>query len=466
MNPLTILRVLRDRYKIALMVALLAVAIGAGVSVNLSKRYTADTSLMVDVRSPDPVAALLSSTGIAPGTMGTQVDIIKSDRVARKVVRMLRLDENPVVVRMWQEATQGRGQTADWMANLLQRGLKVTPSRESNLITITFQGSDPAFVSNVANAYAQAYIEASVELKVEPARQYARWFGDQAKVLRENVEKAQTRLSAFQESKGIVVTDATLDYELSRLNELSARLTAAQSETREAQIKQRAGNGGTDTLPEVMNSSVVAGLRSKIADLEAKLKEAAGNLGTQHPQYRRMASEIAELKLQLAAESSHVASGYSASSAVGRSKEAELRNAIEAQKKKLFVARGERDEIAVLLRDVDTAKRAYEAVTNRFNQTSLESQVTQTNVSVLTPAIEPIEPSFPKPLPQMLLMAAALGMLLGCGAAFGLEMIDRRIRSPEDLAEMLQLPVLAVIEPGRRGRRLGFRRGMALLPAK
>ena len=465
MNLVTLLRVLRDRYKVALMVALLTLAIGAGVSVNLTKRYSADTSLMVDVRSPDPVAALLSATGIAPGTMGTQVDIIKSDRVARKVVRMLRLDENPAVVQMWQEATQGKGQVADWMSNLLQKGLKVTPSRESNLITISYQGTDPGFVATVANAYAQAYIEASVELKVEPARQYARWFGDQAKILRENVEKAQARLSAFQQSKGIVATEEMTDSEFARLNELSARLTAAQGETRDARIKQRSGNGSADTLPEVMNNPVVAGLRAKIADLEAKVKEAAGNLGTQHPQYRRMESELAELKARLAAESSHVASGYTASSAVGRSKEGELREAIEAQKKKLLVVRGERDEISVLVRDVDTAKRAYEAVTNRYNQTNLESQVTQTNVSVLTPAVEPIEPAFPKPLPQMMLMVAALGILLGCAAAYGLEMIDRRIRSPEDLAEMLQLPVLAVIESGRRPRRLGFRRGLALLPA-
>ena len=466
MNPVTFLRVLRDRWEVALLVALIAVAIGAGVSVNLTKRYSADTSLMVDVRSPDPVAALLSPTGIAPGTMGTQVDIIKSDRVARKVVRMLRLDENRAVVQMWQEATQGRGQVADWMSSLLQKGLKVTPSRESNLINISYQGADPAFVASVANAYAQAYIEASVELKVEPARQYSRWFGDQAKVLRENVEKAQARLSEFQQRKGIVDTVETMDYELAKLNELSARLTAAQGETRDARIKQRSGNGSASALPEVMNNSVVAGLRSRIADLEAKVKEAAGNLGTQHPQYRRMESELAELKARLAAESSHVASGYTASSAVGRSREAELRDAIEAQKKKILVLRGERDEIAVLLRDVETAKRAYEAVTNRYNQTSLESQVTQTNVSVLTPAIEPIEPTFPKPMPQMMLMAAALGILLGFGAAFGLEMIDRRIRSPEDLAEMLQLPVLAVIEPARKPRRLGLRRGMALLPAK
>jgi chain length determinant protein EpsF len=448
------------------MVALLTVAIGAGVSLNLPKRYSADTSLMVDVRSPDPVAALLSSTGIAPGTMGTQVDIIKSDRVARKVVRMLRLDENRAVVQMWQEETKGRGQVADWMAGLLQKGLKITPSRESNVITLSYQGADPAFVANVANAYAQAYIEASVELKVEPARQYSRWFGDQAKILRENVEKAQTRLSEYQKSKGIVATVETMDHELATLSELSARLTAAQGETRDARIKQRSSGGSADTLPEVMNNAVVAGLRSRINDLEAKLKEAAGNLGTQHPHYRRMESELAELKARLAAESNHVASGYTANSAVGRSREAELREAIESQKKKILLVRSERDEIAVLQRDVDTAKRAYEAVTNRYNQTNLESQVTQTNVSVLTPAIEPIEPTFPKPLPVMMLIAAALGILFGCGAAFGVEMIDRRIRSPEDLAEMLQLPVLAVIEPVSRQRRLGFRRGMALLPAK
>lgn len=466
MNPVKLLTILRDRWKIALLVMLLTVAVGAGVSANLTKRYIADTSLMVDVRSPDPVAALISATGIAPGTMATQVDIIKSDRVARKVVRMLRLDENAAVVRMWQEATQGKGQVTEWMANLLQRGLKVTPSRESNIINISYQGSDPSFAANVANAYAQAYIEASVELKVEPARQYARWFGDQAKILRENVEKAQGKLSAYQQSKGIVVTDEAMDFEVARLNELSTRLTAAQSEVRDARIKQRSANGSADALPEVMTNPVVTSLRTKIVDLEARLKEVGGNLGNQHPQYRRMEAELSEMKARLAAETAHAASGYGATGTVGRNKEAELKEAIEAQKQKILRMRTERDQIAVLLRDVDTAKRAYEAVNNRYNQTSLESQVTQTNVSVLTPAVEPIEPTFPKPLPQMLLMAAALGVLLGFGAVYGVEMIDRRIRSAEDLAEMLQLPVLAVIEPGRAQGRLGFRRAMPLLPAK
>ena len=456
MNPLHFLLILRERYKVALLVVALAVAAGALASQFLSKRYSAETALIVDVRNPDPIAAVLMPAMMAPGTMGTQVDIIRSDRVARKVIRALGLNESPAVREMWLGATEGRGKLEDWMVNILLRGLKVTPSRDSNLVSIAFQGSDPAFVATVANAFAQAYIEASVELKVEPARQYAQWFGDQAKVLRENVEKAQARLSEFQQKKGIVVTEEGLDYEMVRLNDLSTRLNAAQGEIRDARSKERAGSG------EVLQDSVVQGLRSRVADLEAKLKEAAGNLGIQHPQYKRMEAELAEVKSRLAVESRVVASGYSATGAVGRVREAELREAMEAQKKKLFKLKSERDEIAVLLRDVDTAKRAYEAVTNRYNQTSLESQATRTNVSVLTPAVEPLQPTFPRPLPQMLLMALAAGLVLAAAAVYGLEMIDRRIRSAEDLAEMLHLPVLAVVERAKRPGRLGFWRPAAL----
>jgi uncharacterized protein involved in exopolysaccharide biosynthesis len=213
-----------------------------------------------------------------------------------------------------------------------------------------------------------------------------------------------------------------------------------------------------------MQNSVIQGLRADIAQREAKLKDA--NLGSKHPQYQRMEAELAELKNRLVLETSHVTSGYSTSTAVGKTKEIEVRQAFEAQKAKVLRLKGDRDEIAVLVRDVDTAKKAYEAVTNRYNQTSLESQATQTNVSVLSPALEPLEPSFPKPLPQMILIAIALGVLLGGGAAFLLEMLDRRVRSAADLAEMLQLPVLGVIvRPGAQ-KRLAFRRRSTALVAR
>jgi uncharacterized protein involved in exopolysaccharide biosynthesis len=211
---------------------------------------------------------------------------------------------------------------------------------------------------------------------------------------------------------------------------------------------------------------VVAGLRSEIAKQEAKLQETAINLGKNHPQYLRMQSEVAALKQKLESEMKLVTGGFTISRSIGTDKEAELTAAIAAQKRKLLKLKNERDQLAVLQRDVDAAKNAYDTVNKRFTETTLASQATQANVSVLSAAIVPLVPSFPKPLEKMLAMAVALGLVLGIGAAFGLEMLDRRIRSVEDLAEVLQLPVLGVIARAPKPRRLGFKRRDTPLLAK
>lgn len=456
MNPLQILLILRAHYLIVLFVLLLALTVGGVVSWLQPKQYTSTVSLVFDAKQQDPIAGLF--VPIMPGYLATQVDIIKSDRVSQKVIRMLRLNENPFLKQQWLAATQGKVNIEVWLGDLLRKGIAVEPSRGSNIINMYYRAADPGFATTVANAYAQVYIEANIELKVDPARQYARWFEEQGKSMRENLEKAQARLSEFQQQKGIVVRDELLDAEMTKLRDLTAQLTVVQGQTADAEVKRKSG---ADTLPEVMLNSVLASLRSDIVRQEAKLQEMAGNLGKNHPQYKRMESEIAALKKQLEAETRHVTSSFSATRSVSKDRESDLRAAIAAQKKKLLELRSERDQLAVLQRDVDAAQGAYESVSKRYIQTNLESQITQTNVSVLNPAIEPFQPSSPN-IPRNMAIAFLAGILLGVAAAFLREMLDRRIRSAEDLADMLQLPVLAVIERPRQPRRIPFLRRLAL----
>ena len=286
MTPLQVLRVLRARYKVVLILFVCTVAAALTVSAKLPVRYKASASVMVDIGgASDPLTAM-----IMPNSLSTQIDVIESDRVARKVVKALKLDEKPGVKQEWLDATQGRGTIEDWLTGLMQNTVKVNPSRDSTILTITSSGGDPAFVALVANAYAQAYIDTIVEMKVEPAKQYARWFEDQAKVLRENVEAAQSRLSRYQQSHGIVEKDERMDYESARLRELSTQLTVVQGQTSDSRTKQISG---ADTLPEVMANSVIAGLKTEISRKQATLDETAVNLGKNHPQFQRLESEIA-----------------------------------------------------------------------------------------------------------------------------------------------------------------------------
>jgi chain length determinant protein EpsF len=428
----------RVRWKLALGIMLGTAALAVPVILTLPKQYTASTSLGVEIKSPDPITMLLMPTNLA-----SQEEIIRSERVTRRVIETLGLDANLQLREHWQQAAEGRGRYEDWLSEGLQRRLTVTSSRRGdNIITIQYRSASPADAAAVANAFAKHYAEAAIEMKVEPARQYARYFGEQNKKLRAELEAAQARLSAFQREKGIGVKDENLAAETERLASLAAQLTAVQTEAVDARTKLRTGG---DALPEVMQNAVVQGLRADILRLEAKLRDAGANLGANHPQYRAMQAELAELKARLDAETRHVVRSVSAARALSGDKEKELKAALEAQRKKLLAMRADRDQLAVLERDAEAAKQAYEAAERRFTQTHLESQAAQSNVFVIRPAIEPLEPSFPKT--RLYIVASLmLGALLGVGTAHALETLDRRVRCMEDLIGLARLPVLAVVE--------------------
>ena len=436
------LLILRARWKIALLAFALTVATTVVVSMLLPKQYTASAAVVVDVRSPDPVSGLMLQGMMAPGYMATQVDIINSDRVAQAVVKGLGMENSPAIQAQWREATQGKGQLRDWLASLLQKSLDVKPSRESNVISINYTGADPDFAAAVANAFAQAYIDVNLDLRVAPARQYATFFDEQTKTAREKLEKAQQALSDYQQQNGITSTDERLDFETAKLNETSSQLTGVQGQTTDSQSKRNSTKA--DTLAEVMQSPLVNGLKADIARLEAKLTESKVNLGANHPQIQRTESELGALRAQLDAETRKITSSIETTYQVSKQREAQLQGALATQKARVLVLNKQRDELNVLRRDIESAQRAFEIVSQRASQTNIESQTNQTNIAVLNPAIAPPDPSKPKVFLNVL-VSIFLGGLLGVGLALVLELTNRRVRSTEDLVEALELPVLGAI---------------------
>lgn len=209
---------------------------------------------------------------MAPGYMATQIDIIQSHRVGRRVVRMLKIDENPSARQQWQEETGGKGSIEAYYAELLGEQLNVKPSRESNVINITYKSAEPQFASAIANAFAQAYIDTNVELRADPAKQYAGWFDARTKGLREQLETAQGKLSKFQRDNGIINADERLDVENARLQELSSQLVAMQALRTESSSRQ-AQSGNSEILPEVLQSGLVQSLKADVARQDAKLKD-------------------------------------------------------------------------------------------------------------------------------------------------------------------------------------------------
>ncbi|MEO5660530.1 MAG: chain length determinant protein EpsF [Polaromonas sp.] len=452
------LLILRARYQVVGLVIFLAIAAALAASLLLPKKYTAQTSVLVDVRTPDPVSGAAMQGMVAPSYMATQVDIIGGDSVAQRVVKMLKLDARKETKAAWLKATDGRGSLDSWIAESLQSGLQVQPARESNVINITYKGADPDTAASVANAFAQAYLDTTLALKTEPARLYATWFDEQTKASRAKLEDAQARLSGYQQKAGIVSADERADFESAKLSQISTQLTTVQGETTDSQSKR---NARGDTVAEVMQSPLINGLKADIGRLEAKVQETNVNLGVNHPLRQRAEAELASLKSRLASESSRIAASIDTAYRVGKDRERELQAAVNAQKARVLMLNKQRDELNVYRRDVESAQRAYETVSQSASQTRLQSLSNQTNVVRLNTATSPLNPSSPKMLLN-LLIAGFGGTLLGVAFAFLLEFANRRVRSTEDLIQMLDLPVLVSLSSSGGARRLSGSHRLAL----
>jgi chain length determinant protein EpsF len=425
--------ILRARMGVAILIMLATMAVAGGWAKLRSPGYTANAPVLVDVRT-DPVGSTPLQGMVMPNYMATQVDIVKSERVAEKVVDRLPPDQPPLLDL--REEAQKETAPKVWLAHQIASKLEVKPARESNIINITWTGSSPAEAARVANAFAQAYLDTNLELKTAPARKYADWFDQQVKAARDKLETSQQKLSDYQEKAGIVSSDERGDYETARLTELSNQLLLAQSGRR------RGGSG--DTSPGVMASPLVNNMRADVAKLEAKVQEASATMGANHPTMQRMQAELGVMRSRLAAESARAGSASAASSEASRARERELQQAVAAQKARVIATNKQRGELTVLQREVEGAQKAYETVSASAAQSRLQGMATQNNVTFLGSAVEPLEKTGPSG--KLALMIAAVGgLLMGIAVAFLLELVNRRVRSVDDLAMVTSVPILASV---------------------
>lgn len=456
MNLEQLLLALRARYKIVLATTLLTLCAALVVTLLSPKMYTSSSAVVIDVKYADPIAGSVSPAWQQPSFMATQLDIINSERVSTRVVKMLKLDQRPGIEEAWREATDGKGDLVSWLGGGLKAYLDAKPAKDSNVIMINWKGRDPKVAADVANAYAQAYIDTSVDLRRDPAQQYSKYFVQQAQAARDHLEKSQAALSEFQQKNHIiVVSDDRYDVETGRLNALSSQLIDIQNQSADSQSRQAQAKSNSGSIQEVLTSPLVQSLKGDLAQKESKLQEMSGNLGVNNPQFQRAQSEVATLRQKLAAETSQIATGVGTNNRVNEQRAETISAALEAQKARVLKLKQDRDAASVLQRDVDAAKTAYDAVSQRVTQSNLESQASQTNIAILNPAIEPSRASSPKVQLNMIIALLA-GLMLGTGAALLLEQIDRRVRSIDDLGRVLGLPVMGVI--GRAQASIGHRK--------
>lgn len=417
----SLIRLIKRRWAVIGVVWLLVVAAAAAVTALLPKQYLATASLVLDIK-PDPIAG--SYPGLVSNSLvTTQVDVLLSERVARRVMRNLRLLDNPTLKAQWQAQADPAQPMDQWLLEMLQKRVDVRPSRESNVIQVAYRATDAKSAAALANGFVQAYLDTALELRVDPARQFSSFFDERSREARMALSQSQERLAAFEREKGLLVTDERLDIESARLAELSSQVAVAMGQRSDADSRvQTTRQRALQELPDVISHPVVAGLRSEHSRMASRLQELDARLGPEHPQRQEVAAGLAELEQRIDVESRRVGAGMESHQAMTQVRLALLQGQLYAQRERVMQLKAARSEASVLSREVDNAQRAYDALVGRQQLTQLESQTTQAQANWLSVAAAPAQPDSPRPVLNLLL-AAFFGAALAVAVAW---LWDRR----------------------------------------
>ncbi len=428
---------LKMRWKQILTVFLVTIALAA-LWLSVSPRsYTARASLLFDDRGPNPSVEENAAPSDNRSLLGTQADLIKSDAVARRVIRNMNLISDPIMLAQWNAERHGKQALQSWLVAELLSHLDVVPERDTNVLAVRYTASDPKLAARIANAFAANFVATRLQISTDAAKQYAAWFQERTTEVRSKLERAQAALTQFQSAHGMV-SGNSLALEADRLSSLSTQLADAESGA--ADLRARAGTSVSQS-PDVQSSVVVGSLRQQVAMAEAKVAELSSTHGRNHPDMVAAEAELAKLRDKLGTETAAASQTVRVASSAASSREAQLQGLVSAQRAKMLEMTGYQSQLDILQNEVNTAQKAYDGVTQRLNLMRLQSGLPTTNAQQVDRASPPLLPTSPN-IPIVMLLAALLGLVFGIITALALEWRRPLIRTPEGMMRATGLSVL------------------------
>ena len=411
----------------------------------------------------------------------TQVEILKSDELARKVVEKLKLTKHPEydprqaqpgwfsrltsIGALKEDDTRSDEDVLKSVVDRFRSELQVQLVRNSQLVQISFTSHDRDLAAKVPNALADVYIESDLEARMAMTQKASEWLRERMGELRAKVDASEKVLQDFRDrqnivdAKGLAMSGASKQLEELTRSLVEARQRRAEAESAYALVQQiRAGRSQVnyDSIPAVLRNSLVQRMKEQEADAEKRLSDAAKRYGPEHPKMIQARAELASARETTQRQIQDVVAGISKDYEVARANEAAVERALVQSKADIQGLNRKEFQLGVLERDVQQNRNLYEMFVNRLKETSAAGDLQSTIARVIDPATVPVQPYSPKKK-QIVMIAAVTTLILAAMLALLLDRLSNTINSTTDVENRLGFPVLGVLQKIRSvGRKKGF----------
>jgi capsular exopolysaccharide synthesis family protein len=345
----------------------------------------------------------------------------------------------------------------------VKKNLDAIVGKKDDIVSLSFDSPYPGEAAQLVNEVIDSYITYHTTRKRSTSTEVLKILQtEKAKRSQELSEKLKAMVDYQQEHEPLAFEGNRGNIVLTRLERLSSVLTEAQLSTIEAksvyETTQEMVSDPTKLKQYVeaqrangiyaSTSSEKASLKSKLDQLELRLADRLRQVKSGHPAVTSLETEIAHIKAQIADLDTQFAQAHLAIAEqdylAAKDKENQIAQYYEEQRKQALALNEQLAQYTILQSDWDQTKKLCDILDDRIKELNVTEDAGALNISILEVARPADKPSAPQKA-RYLAIALVMGLMLGGGLALLRDWMDQRLRSAEEIAAVLGLPVLGIV---------------------
>ena len=448
-----------------LIIAVIAIFVFGGVIVTMlmPKIYTASTTIKIDRAVPQVFKSRSEQAGPDDdaGFYLTQYELIRSRVLAERVATALDLGQSaflaapqPSLLERLVGPKSNVGPVLDANAvkareaiavDQVMGGLSVQPVGQSSIVRIRYSDRSPIWAQRISIAVAEEFEKMTLDMRFALSNHARSFLQEQLDEQKLKLEESEKQLVEYAQKEGIVDVDNKQPQVSSELQTVQNAYSSAV--TKRMQLEESWHQSQTDdrnSLPQVMSDGLIQSARTKLAELRATIKTNSQRLSLRSRRWLLCKIRLAILET-IFARRSRASRAQSTTNTRPRSQTKSLSaTSLVSLRQKRSICDVAASNYTILMREVDTNRSLYDGVLQQYRELGVASDAESNNVSIVDQAELPGAPSSPS-LKINLIVALALGAAAAAAAVWLIEVLDDTFKTPEDLEELLGIPVLGIV---------------------
>ncbi|MBB5663458.1 uncharacterized protein involved in exopolysaccharide biosynthesis/Mrp family chromosome partitioning ATPase [Rhizobium leguminosarum] len=436
---------------------------GAGIAFTgakiMSPQYRSETRILIEPRAPAFASTQqVNDAGAGPLmdelNIASQVQLLQSADLLKKVINDLKLYNLPefddaangsamssIMVKLHLKKNPMENPPEERVIDAFVERLQVYQVPGSRVIGISFTSKDPKLAAAIPNAMANVYLSTQSGAKLDSNSEATRWLEPEIDGLRRKVSEAEKKVAEYRTSHGLLQTNGTTTFPAQQLNDISAELTRvrgdkANAEARAQAVRNALSSGeASDTLPDIMSSQAIQRLKATESGLQSQISDLQTSLLNNHPRLKSLRAQLADIRTQIRQETQKILTSIENESKVADLRASELER--QSDTVQANSARAGEDEVGLnaLEREATAQRQLLETYLVRYREAAsrADSNSSPADARIVSKAIEPVDPYFPKVVP-IVVVAAVATLILSAIVTMLAELFSGRALRPVDAA--------------------------------